>query len=313
VTPARVTEHRVQSPTSSLPGAASRRPRFVWRHWIFLVPLAAFNVAVMLGPALANAYYAFTDWNGLSPANFVGVENFSRLAHDRDFRAAAVHNFVYAAFMLTVPVTMALLGAFLLTRITRFRLLFRTAYFIPFVIASVVNGAIWKYLLSPDIGLAVGLDSIGIGVLNDVYFLGDATLALPTVMFVDHWHWWGFLVALFLAAMQDVDPVFYESARLDGANRWHEFRYITLPSIRPTVIFVLVLTVIWSLLAFDYAFVLTQGGPAGASMLMSILLNNHAFQLNEAGYASAMGLVMTGFTIIFIGGYLYLRRRGWEI
>lgn len=284
-----------------------------WRHWIFLMPLALFNVCVVLGPAVATVYYAFTDWTGLQPPNFIGLDNFARLVTDAEFHSAVLHNLFYAAFMLTVPVVMALTGAFLLTRITRFRLLFRTLYFLPYIVISVVNGAIWQYLLSPEQGVAKQLSSLGIDWLNDIYFLGDDRLALPTVVFVDHWHWWGFLVVLLLAAMQDVDPVYYESARLDGANRWQEFFHVTLPAIRPTLTFVLILTIIWSFLAYDYAYILTQGGPAGASMLVSILLNTHAFQLNEAGYASAMGLTMTAFTVAVIGVYVYLRRRGWEI
>src|SRR5690606_1828204 len=179
----------------------------------------------------------------------------------------------YAGFMLVVPIVLALGGAFLLSQVRRFRLLLRTLYFIPYIVASVVNASIWKYILAPETGLAAMLNGVGIHWLDDVYFLGDTDLALTSVAFVDTWHWWGFLVVIFLAAMQDVDSALYESARLDGANRLQEFWHVTLPAIRPTFVFVVVLTIIWSFLAFDYAYVLTRGGPADASMLVSILLN----------------------------------------
>jgi raffinose/stachyose/melibiose transport system permease protein len=277
------------------------------------LPFLALNALVVLGPACATVYYAFTDWNGLSTPHFTGLDNFRTLLRDTVFLNALRHNLVYIVFMLIVPTSMALFGAFMLTRIKRFRMTFRTLYFIPFFVASVVNGAIWKYLLSPGIGIAAGLNKIGIHWLDDTYFLGDTKLSLLTVAFVDNWQWWGFLVVLFLAAMQDVSPSLYESARLDGAGRWQEFRHVTLPAIRPTVVFVVMLSIIWSFLAFDYAFVLTGGGPADSSMLMAILVNRNAFQLNQAGYASAMGLLMTGLTVSVIAIFTILRRRGWEV
>ena len=95
--------------------------------------------------------------------------------------------------------------------------------------------------------------------------LGNAQTVLPAIAFVDNWPWWGFLMVLFLASMQNIPPDLYESARLDGANRWQEFRDITMPGIRPTFVFMILMTTIWSFLTFDYIWILTQGGPAGAS------------------------------------------------
>lgn len=282
-------------------------------RWLFLAPLAAVNIAVVLGPAIATLGYSFTDWDGLSGADFIGLANYLELASDGRFLGAVAHNLYYAGFMLVVPIVLALGGAFLLSQVRRFRLLLRTLYFIPYIVASVVNASIWKYILAPETGLAAMLNGVGIHWLDDVYFLGDTDLALTSVAFVDTWHWWGFLVVIFLAAMQDVDSALYESARLDGANRLQEFWHVTLPAIRPTFVFVVVLTIIWSFLAFDYAYVLTRGGPADASMLVSILLNANAFSFQRAGYASAMGVAMTGFTVLVLLVYSWLRRRGWEI
>jgi len=275
--------------------------------------LAAVNLLVVAGPAVATVYYSLTEWNGLSAPTFIGFANYVELVQDTRFLNAVGHNLYYAAFMLIVPITMALFGAFMLSSVRRFRLLFRTLYFVPYIVLSVVNASIWKYLLSPETGIAAGLNQVGIHWLDDVYFLGDTDLALTSVAFVDNWHWWGFLVVLFLAAMQDVDKTLYESVRLDGASRFQEFWHVTFPSIRPTFVFVVVLTIIWSFLAFDYAYVLTRGGPADASMLVSILLNANAFSYQRAGYASAMGVAMTSFTVVVLSVYTWLRKRGWEI
>ena len=108
-------------------------------------------------------------------------------------------------------------------------------FFIPYLIASVVNAQVWKNLLDPTGGLAVALDKIGIHWLDNVYFFGDSNLSLYSVAFVDNWQFWGFLVVLFLAAMQAVDGSQFEAARLDGANAWQEFWHVTLPGIRPTL------------------------------------------------------------------------------
>ncbi len=278
-----------------------------------MAPLAAVNVLVILAPACASVYYAFTDWSGFGPARFTGLDNLIRLSSDRQFWTALSHNGFYLVFFLTVPVVMGLAGAFLLSRVPRFQMAFRVIYFLPYLVASVVNAAVWKNILDPDYGLGAQLSGMGIDVLEEVYFFGDTRLALPTVAFVDNWHFWGFLLVLFLAAMQGVDPTLYEAARVDGASAWQEFRHVTLPGIRPTLVFALLMITLWSLLAFDYAYALTGGGPAGSSQLVALLVNTTAFGANEAGYAASMGVSMAVLGAAVLLLLRVLRRRGWEI
>jgi raffinose/stachyose/melibiose transport system permease protein len=205
----------------------------------------------------------------------------------------------------SVPMAMGLLGAYLLSQIKRGQMLFRALYFIPYVIASVVNAAVWKMLLSP---------TSGIGHLfgNDHAWLGDTATSLLSVNVVVDWHFWGFLAVIFFAAMQGVEPTLYDAAKVDGANKWQQFKSVTIPGIRPTLIFLILMTVIWSLKAFDYIFIMTQGGPAGSSEVVSTLMYKQAFNEYEAGYAAALGLSMTFVTAIILGFYQMLRRRGWE-
>jgi len=284
-----------------------RRPRRrMWIGLAFIAPALVLNLIVIGGPSISNIYYAFTDWSGLGPATFTGLDNAVRLFQDQSFWNALTHNFIYMAFFLTVPIAMGLFGAFALSRVRRGAAFFRVAFFIPYLIASVVNAAIWKNILDPQAGLAAALDKIGIHWLDNVYFLGDPKLALGSVMFVDNWHFWGFLVVLFLAATTGIDGARYEAARIDGANAWQEFWHVTLPGIRPTLIFALTIISLWSLLAFDYSYALTGGGPAGSSDLISLLVNRTAFGANEAGYAAFMGLVTSvlGAVILIIIGLL---------
>jgi raffinose/stachyose/melibiose transport system permease protein len=120
-------------------------------------------------------------------------------------------------------------------------------------------------------------------------------------------------MVLFLAAMQNIPPDLYDAAKIDGANRWQEFRHVTIPGIRPTLVFMLMMTAIWSFLVFDYVWILTQGGPAGSSEVLGTFLYKQAFNRFEAGYAAAIGLTMSLFAGMIIGVFVTLRRRGWEI
>ena len=281
--------------------------------YAFLAPLLVVTGVVIAIPAALSIWYSFTDWTGLGPAKFVGLDNYRRLLGDPEFHNAVWHNLVWTLYFLTVPIAMGLFGAFLLSRIQRYQMLFRVVYFIPYVVATVVSGAIWENLLSAQSGIGHGLANIGIPFLDGVNFFGDQRLALGSVAFVNTWQWWGFLVVIFLGSMQSVDPSLYEAARLDGASVWREFWHITLPGIRPTVMFLSLMTVIWSFLIFDYIYILTQGGPAGSTDVLGTLLYREAFANQQAGYAASMGVVMAMVSVVAVSGFLYLRRKGWDI
>jgi raffinose/stachyose/melibiose transport system permease protein len=290
---------------SRVSGRSGLRRRRGLVAWAFMLPMVLINLLVIVGPSVMSVYYSFTDWSGLGSAHFIGLANYRRLFRDSDFANAFVHNLFWTAFFLIVPMAMGLLGAFLLTRIRRFRILFRTLYFIPYVVATVVNSAIWSNLLSPN---------YGIGKVLGVNFLGNGHYALPSVAFVNNWAWWGFLVVVFFAAMRGVDPSLYEAAQLDGASAWRQFSSVTLPAIRPTFLFLGLMTIIWSFLVFDYIFIMTDGGPAGATDVLGTVLYRDAFSNQDAGYAAAIGIVMALISAVVVTAYLLLRRRkGWDI
>ena len=283
-----------------------------WRPWLFLLPLLFFNVVVILGPSLGTVYFAFTDWSGLGDAKWTGLTNFQRLFGDAIFWQAFGNNLIWCALFLIVPISMALLGASLLASIRRGQSFFRVLYFIPYVIASVVVAAMWRNIFNPSIGIGVQLANLGLP-WADIKFLGNSDIVLYSVAFIDNWHWWGFLLVIYFAAMQSVDYGLYEAARLEGANRWQEFVHVTVPGIRPTLVFTLLITVIFSFLAFEYVWLLTQGGPANASEMLSTFAYKNAFRRFEAGYAAAIGLTTSLICLVFGTVFILLRRRGWEI
>jgi raffinose/stachyose/melibiose transport system permease protein len=305
-----VTAVAVANPTLRFWQRARFRRRVV--PWLFVLPMLVVNVAVIAGPAVASVYYSMTSWTGIGAAEFTGLANYRRLLTDDSFYHAFRNNLLWLAMFLTVPVAMGLIAASLLMPIRRGAMAYRLALFLPYVFPSVIVASIWRSLLNPDRGIGATLSDWGVAGF-DRAFLGDPTTVLPTIAFVDNWHFWGFLMLLFLASMQNIPADLYEAARLDGANRWQEFRDITIPGIRPTLVFMILMTSIWSFLTFDYIWVLTQGGPAGASEVLSVLVFKHAFTQLEAGYASTIGLSMSLLAGLVIAIFIVLRKRGWEI
>ena len=281
--------------------------------WLLIAPITLVHLVVVVGPALAGMYYSLTDWSGIGAAEFIGLKNFQNLFFNDDtFRLAFRHNILWLAFFVTVPFIMALAVASLLAQVRRGAMIFRIAFFVPYVLPSVVAAAIWRMLFDPRLGFGVVLATHGIPGLDHPY-LGDKNLALGAIAFADNWHWWGFLMILFLTAMQNIPVDLYDAAKIDGANRWKEFLNVTLPGIRPTVFFMLTMTGIGSFLVFDYVWILTQGGPAGSSEMLATHLYKEAFQRFEAGYGAAIGITMSALAGIMAGIFVLLRRRGWDV
>ena len=282
--------------------------------WIFIAPLLIIHIFVVAIPAVQGVYMSLTDWTGVGMnVNFVGLDNYHKLLFEDDaFRRSLANNLLWLAFFLTVPFILALFCATMLAQVKRGGMLYRSIMFIPYVLASVVTTTIWKNLLNPRLGVGAALADLGIQGF-DIAYLGRKETALMAIAFIDNWHFWGFLMILFLAAMQAIPPVLYDAAKIDGANRWDEFRHVTLPGIRPIVLFMFMMVAIWSFLAFDYIWLLTQGGPAGASEVIATQLYKNAFLRFDAGYGAAQGVVISIFAGLIIMIFVTLRRRGWDI
>ncbi|MFT5193132.1 MAG: raffinose/stachyose/melibiose transport system permease protein [Cellvibrionaceae bacterium] len=282
--------------------------------WIFIAPITILYIMVVIGPSISAIGYSLTDWSGIGEAEYIGLENFRKLIfEDQNFRLAFKNNLIWMIFFLTIPFAMALVASSMLARIKRGAMFFRTAIFIPYILPSVITVAIWQNLMSPRRGIGAQLNrSFGIETFNRAY-LGNPDTALLSIAFIDNWHFWVFLVIIFLTAMQSISTDLYDAAKIDGANRFHEFRYVTLPGVLPTLVFMIMMVAIWSFLVFDYVWLTTQGGPAGATEVLGTFLYKEAFRRFEAGYASAVGLTISFFASMIMGFVVILRRRGVEI
>ena len=290
-----------------------------WRRivlpWLFLLPIVILNVVVILGPSIASVGYVFTKWSGIGAAEFVGLANFREMLQDRVFKIAFVNNMKWTFYFVTIAPFLSLMGAWLLAalKIKRFQMFYRVAYFLPYVVASVVNAQIWMNFFNPVKGVPIWLSKTFDWAWADIKFLGRPSLVLYTVSFISNWSGWGFSVVVFLAAMQAISPSLYEAARIEGATRFQQFRYVTLPGIRPTVVFMLLMTVIGSFRVFTYIYLLTQGGPARASEVLGTMVFENAFQKFRVGYASAIGISMSAVSMLVVSVFVILRRRGWDI
>jgi len=244
---------------------------------------------------------------------FVGLDNYRTLIKDEVFHLAILHNIQWTIFFLTVPVALALVAAVMASRVKRGQMLFRTLYSIPYVVATVVACQVWKYIINPAHGVGTQLVQLCGWEWADVSLLGTRDTVLWTIAGINNWHWWGFVMILLLSAMQSIPQDLYDAAKADGASGWQEFVHVVIPGIRPTLVYVLIMTAAASFLTFNYVWILTQGGPGHGSELLSTYMFKTAFFKFDVGYSSAIALGMTAIAGSFALLFTLLNKLGWEV
>ena len=272
----------------------------------FLLPALVINVVIILIPALLTIAMAFIEWDGVSIPTLVGLNNFRTIFADPVFFSALLNNIKWTMIFLTVPIAIGLVAGSLLLVVRRGRTFFQVVYFLPVIIATVAIARVWQGMIyNPESGLVGWLKLHGF-VYSDPLALPQT--ALYAVASVDLWHWWGFLAVIFFAALRQVDMAQIDAAMLDGANFLQLTRYALLPAIRPTITLMMIMTVIWSFLAFDFVYILTQGGPAYSSEVLSTLSYRYAFYNYAIGPAAAVALVISFFGLIATVFYVRMQQ-----
>lgn len=271
---------------------------------LLLSPALALYALFVIAPLVQAMLYSVFRWNGLEPlTDFVGAANYQRLLSDATFHRSLMNNVAVIAVSLLVQLPLALWIATLLNGNFRGRGLFRVVFFVPYVISEVVAAILWKLLLAPGTGLVNGaLDTVGLGSLSRAW-LGEPKLVMGAVLVVITWKFFGFYTVLFLAALQAVPQEHLEAARIDGANRWETFLHITLPAVGPTVRIAIFLAMVGSLQLFDLVWVMTAGGPVGASSTMVTYMVSQGLKSYQFGYASAVAVTVA--MISFVIAMLY--------
>jgi len=283
--------------------AARQPPRWQpgW-SWLFVLPALAISVSIILVPAIATVLMAFASWDGLGPPAWVGIANFISLWGDPRAWTAVANNFIYTFGFTTLPTAGALVMALLLMTVRRGRTFFQAVYFLPGTIATVILARIWQGMIfSPVTGLVAWLQGLGVPASNP---LADPGTALYGIMAVDMWSWWGFLAVIYFAALRQVEQDQIDAAIVDGATRLQIVRWVLLPGIKPTYLFMLLMTIIWSFKVFDWIYVLTEGGPGFSSEVLATLAYRDAFQTFAVGRAAAGSVVMSLVGVAAIVVYL---------
>ncbi|MDZ7963332.1 MAG: sugar ABC transporter permease [Aulosira sp. DedQUE10] len=276
--------------------------------WIFLTPALILLGLFIIWPIAYLFYLSFTAGSFTSKGTYlVGFKNYWRLLFNSDFWQV-LGNTVYFTVATVIPSLVIPLGlAELLNRSLPGRGIIRSAYFLPSIISLVAAGLGFRWLFQTTGPVNGFLNVFGI---PSIPWLGDTFWAMPVLILLSIWKQLGFNMVVFLAGLQAIPPSRYEAAELDGANGWQQFWHITIPGLRPTLIFAIVTTAIFTLRSFEQVYVITGGGPLNSTNLLVYYIYQEAFGQFDFGYAAAAATVLLGVTLVFV--YLQLRTWGEE-
>lgn len=268
------------------------------KPYLYILPLGALLFSFYVLPIIMSIYFSFTKYNIMTPAEFIGLENYKKLLSDRTFLISIWNTIKFALVVVPIQTFLAIILAVWInsrkkTFIGKFA---KAVIFIPVIASMISVGVVWKAILS-------GADSpinqlLGLFNLGPFNFLGDVNLSLYTLMAINIWKNVGYFMVIYMAALMDIPANYYEAARVDGANKFQQFKSITLPLLKPATVMVVFLGSIWSLQVFDLVYSLTGGGPGMSTMTMVMYSYNLNFKNFNSGYAMAVANVL--FLIIVI-------------
>jgi multiple sugar transport system permease protein len=265
--------------------------------YLLITPWLLGFLMFQIGPIIASFILTFTRYDIITFPKFIGLENFKFLAKDRDFQISLIRTFYYVGGSVPLSIIASLLIALLLNKKILGISWFRTMYYTPSVTSGVAIAIVWGWVFQPNYGL---LNSIlqRIGIIGPGW-LNDPKWAMPAVILVSIWSSIGRQMILFLAALQGVPSTLYDAAKIDGANGWNMFRFITFPMISPTVFFSLIVGIIGAFQgAFTYVYIMSgiTGGPLKATYVYMLHLYNMAFRYFNMGYAATLAWILFAIT-----------------
>jgi len=285
--------------------AATRRRRNVKELFVglgFLLPSLFGFLLFFAYPTVRGLFISFTDWDLLTPAKFIGIDNYTALFADSAYWNSLWVTVQYVFWNIPAQTVLALAIAMMMNKLTKTGFL-KGAFLIPWLIPNVIVAMLWLWLLDPSVGYldevvkAMGLPPLG--------FLANADTAMPLVAWINIWKWMGYNALILYAGLQGIPKEINEAAVIDGANGWKEFTKITLPMLRPVLAFILVTTIIGSFQIYDTVAIATRGGPVDATWVMNFYLFKYAFQEYHMGYATAGSMVL--FALLFVVGLVQMR------
>lgn len=258
---------------------------------VLLFPALAIFAVFTAYPFLYAAQLSLTEWDGLNASQkFVGLDNYRALLHDAEFLQSFKVTAIYTVATTFLSIGIGLVLALALNRRLVGRNFYRTIFFTPVLTATVAAAVVWSLLFDPFGGiLNVAFREVG---LEGPRWLSDPSWALFAIIVVGVWKRIGFTMVIYLAGLQTISPTYYDAAEVDGANSWRQFWDVTWPLLLPITVLQLIMAVIDSFQVFDHVYVMTQGGPLGATNVLPMFLYNEGFRLFHLGYAAAVGWVI---------------------
>ncbi|GAA3539013.1 sugar ABC transporter permease [Nonomuraea rosea] len=262
---------------------------------LFVLPVLVLFLIFRIFPSLGAAGMSLTNWNIGGEWDFIGADNYARLLDDVNFWLSLRVTLVYVVIYVPLTLLVALGTALLLNQVVFLRGLFRGMLFLPYVTSFVLAGIIWRWIYEFD-GLINGL--LAKADLGPVAFLEQSSVVLPALAVVSVWKGFGYSMLILLAGLKSIPSSYLEAATVDGASAWQRFRRITLPLLKPTIFFVVVIETISAFQTFDTVYVMTGGGPARATYTLIYGIYDHGFRSFDFGYAATWGMVL--FAIVLI-------------
>jgi multiple sugar transport system permease protein len=283
-----------------------RKMRKEWTAYLFLAPgLLLFSVFTVF--ALGFAFYlTFHEWSIIEPDKpFIGLDNYRDMLGDEDYRTSVINTAYFTGASVPLTMFIGLLLALLLNQPLRGRWVLRTFYFLPVVTPFVVVAIIWKWLYNGDFGLFNYYLLKAHLIQQPLLWLSDKNLAMPAVVLMSVWSGVGFSMIVYLAGLQGIPTELHEAAKVDGAGPLARLRYVTIPMLAPTTLFLLVMGIIGSFQVFTQIFVMTSGGPVKRTTTMVYYIYESAFKFYEMGYASTLAFGL--FALLFVFTLIQLR------
>ena len=274
----------------------SARKRKIRDHLVaysFIAPNFIGFAVFTLVPMLFSFVLSLMEWDGgkVNPMKFTGIQNYLRLFADSKFQNAYWNTLVYTLGYVPLTLVLSLLLAIVLNAKIRGRNFFRTLVFFPYVASIVAVASVWNMLFNPSMG-PVNMLLSALGIENLPRWSADKNWAMITVILFSVWKSIGYYMIIFLAGLQGINADLYEAASLDGAGKWKQFLNVTLPQLKPTTFFVVVMLTIASFKVYDQIFLITQGGPGDRTMVLVYYIYNQAFKYSDYGYASTVSIVL---------------------
>jgi multiple sugar transport system permease protein len=275
----------------------SRKITRVLEPYLYLLPTLIGLLLFSAGAVVASFFISFTQWDVVSPPQWIGLDNYTSIWHSDLFWEVVRNTFTF--IVLSVPLSVICSLALALAVNTQLKgiTLFRTAYFLPVVSSMIAVALVWSWLFNPEYGLLNYLLRLFFGIKGPAW-LDSTAWALPAMVIVTVWKGLGYSMVIFLAGLQNIPLELHHAATMDGAGVWRRFWNVTLPMLSPTTFFVLVITLINSFQVFEQTYVLTRGGPANSTLTMSYYIYQNAFQYFQMGKAAALSYVL--FAVIFV-------------